>query len=360
VASSSSVGSCRSMAAAAGNKQMFIRDAINIAIDEEIRRDSKVFLLGEEVALYDGAYKVTKNLHSKYGDKRIIDTPITESGFAGLAVGSAMAGLRPICEFMTFNFSMQAIDHVINSAAKSHYMSAGRVRVPIVFRGPNGAAMGVAAQHSQCFGAWFSHCPGLKVVAPFSGDDHKGLLKTAIRDDDPVVYLENELAYGNPCELSDEAMSEDFLIPFGKAKVELEGDHITLVSYSRTVQQCLEAAETLRKEFGVSCEVVNLRSLRPMDTETIVNSIKKTNHLVTVEAAWIQSGIGAEVISRVVESEGFDYLDAPPLRVTMADVPMPYAANLERLVLPHADNIITSVKHVLGIEVNQQIKNHAS
>merc|ERR1712076_48402 len=339
--------------------QMTIRDALNSAIDEEIKRDKNVFLLGEEVAQCDGAYKVTKNLHKTWGDERIIDTPITELGFAGMAVGAAFAGLRPICEFMTFNFSMQAIDQIVNSAAKSHYMSAGEVKCPIVFRGPNGAAVGVAAQHSVCYGAYYSHCPGLKVISPYSGEDYRGLLKSAVRDDDPVVFLENELAYGNPTEISDEALSEDFLIPIGKAKVEREGSDITIVSFSKHVGLCLEAAEALKAETGIEAEVVNLRTLRPMDTETILNSVRKTNHLLTVEGGWPQSGVGAEVITQVVESDAFDYLDANPMRVTQADIPLPYAANLERLAMPQVENILISVKHMLNVEKHPNIKNYA-
>lgn len=326
-----------------------MRDALNAAMDEEIERDPKVFLMGEEVAMYDGAYKVSKNLWRKWGDDRIKDTPITESGFAGIAVGAAMAGLRPICEFMTFNFSMQAIDQVINSAAKTYYMSAGNVPVPIVFRGPNGAAMGVAAQHSQCFAAWYSHCPGLKVVSPYSSEDCKGLLKTAIRDPNPVVCLENEIMYGMGFEMSDEAMSNDFLIPIGKAKIEREGKHITLVGHSKFVGICIDAAKELAG-IGVECEVINLRTLRPMDEETIIKSVMKTHHLITVEGGWPQSGVGAEVCARIIESPAFNYLDAPVLRVTGADVPMPYAKTLEETALPQPFNVIRSVKKSLNIK----------
>merc|ERR1712183_331769 len=265
----------------AASKQLTVRDALNSAIDEELGRDDRVFVMGEEVAHYDGAYKVTRGLWKKYGDKRVIDTPITEMGFAGLAVGAAMNGLRPICEFMTFNFSMQAIDQVINSAAKTFYMSAGAVSVPIVFRGPNGSAAGVAAQHSQCFAAWYGHCPGLKVISPYSAEDCRGLLKAAIRDDNPVVFLEHELLYGKAFEVSDEAMSPDFTIEIGKAKVERRGTDITLVAHSLPVGLCLEAAEQLQEE-GISCEVINLRSIRPLDIDTIEKSVMKTNHLVSV------------------------------------------------------------------------------
>ncbi|KAK6177272.1 hypothetical protein SNE40_015401 [Patella caerulea] len=328
--------------------QMTVRDALNSALEEELKRDERVFLMGEEVAQYDGAYKVSKGLLNKFGEKRIIDTPITEMGFTGLAIGAAMAGLKPIVEFMTFNFSMQAIDQVINSAAKTYYMSAGAVPVNIVFRGPNGAAAGVAAQHSQCFGAWYAHCPGLKVVSPYSSEDAKGLLKAAIRDPNPVVCLENEILYGLPFEMSDEAMGEDFVIPIGKAKIEREGKHVTLVAHTRYVGICLEAAEELAGK-GVECEVVNLRSLRPLDEETIINSVMKTNHLITVEGGWPQYGVGSEISALVSESSAFNYLDAPILRVTGADVPMPYAKTLETNALPQAFNVIKTVKKSLNI-----------
>jgi len=331
--------------ALAANK-LTVRDALNSALKEELERDEKVFILGEEVAQYDGAYKVTKGLWNQFGDKRIIDTPITEMGFAGLAVGAAMAGLRPVCEFMTFNFSMQAIDHVINSAAKSHYMSGGLVKVPIVFRGPNGAALGVAAQHSQDFAPWYSNCPGLKVVSPYNSEDARGLLKAAIRDDDPVVVLENEIMYGTAFDVSDEVMSPDFVIPIGKAKIEREGKHITLISYSKFVGTCLEAAEELKK-LGIEAEVVNLRTIRPLDEETIFKSVKKTNHLITVEGGWPQCCTGSEIVARVMETDAFFYLDAPVMRVTGADVPMPYAHNLETNAMPQVVNIVTTAKKIL-------------
>ncbi|XP_072027307.1 pyruvate dehydrogenase E1 component subunit beta, mitochondrial-like [Amphiura filiformis] len=334
--------SCRSSA------QLTVREALNAAMDEEIGRDERVFLMGEEVALYDGAYKVSRGLYQKYGEDRVKDTPITEMGFAGIAVGSAMAGMRPICEFMTFNFAMQAIDQVINSAAKTFYMSAGGVNVPIVFRGPNGAASGVAAQHSQCFAAWYGSCPGLKVISPYSSEDCKGLLKSAIRDDNPGdCLLENELLYGQAFEMSDEAMKDDFLIPIGKAKVEREGTDVTLVAHSMSVQKALDAAKAMENE-GISCEVINLRTIRPMDEEAILNSVKKTNHLVSIEGGWPQFGVGAEVLAKVMESDAFDYLDAPALRVTGADVPMPYAASLEQASLPQVHNIVASVKKLLN------------
>ncbi|KAM4651065.1 pyruvate dehydrogenase E1 component subunit beta, mitochondrial [Discoglossus pictus] len=328
--------------------QVTVRDALNQALDEEIERDERVFLLGEEVAQYDGAYKVSRGLWKKYGDKRIMDTPISEMGFTGIAVGAAMAGLRPICEFMTFNFSMQAIDQVINSAAKTHYMSAGRVPVPIVFRGPNGASAGVAAQHSQCFAAWYGHCPGLKVVSPWNAEDARGLLKAAIRDDNPVVMLENELMYGVPFELSEEAQSKEFVVPIGKAKVERQGSQITLVSHSRSVGHCLEAANVLAKD-GIDCEVINMRTIRPMDTDTIEASVIKTNHLITVEGGWPQFGVGAEICAKIMEGPAFNYLDAPVVRVTGADVPMPYAKTLEENCIPQVKDIIFAVKKTLNV-----------
>uniref|UniRef100_A0A2K5C4Y3 Pyruvate dehydrogenase E1 component subunit beta n=1 Tax=Aotus nancymaae TaxID=37293 RepID=A0A2K5C4Y3_AOTNA len=310
--------------------QVTVRDAINQGMDEELERDEKVFLLGEEVAQYDGAYKVSRGLWKKYGDKRIIDTPISEMGFAGIAVGAAMAGLRPICEFMTFNFSMQAIDQVINSAAKTYYMS------------------GVAAQHSQCFAAWYGHCPGLKVVSPWNSEDAKGLIKSAIRDNNPVVVLENELMYGVPFEFPSEAQSKDFLVPIGKAKIERQGTHITVVSHSRPVGHCLEAAAVLSKE-GVECEVINMRTIRPMDMETIEASVMKTNHLVTVEGGWPQFGVGAEICARIMEGPAFNFLDAPAVRVTGADVPMPYAKILEDNSIPQVKDIIFAIKKTLNI-----------
>ncbi|KAM5147813.1 pyruvate dehydrogenase E1 component subunit beta, mitochondrial [Mantella aurantiaca] len=328
--------------------QMTVRDALNQALDEELERDEKVFILGEEVAQYDGAYKISRGLWKKYGDKRVMDTPISEMGFAGIAVGAAMAGLRPICEFMTFNFSMQAIDQVINSAAKTYYMSAGLVPVPIVFRGPNGASAGVAAQHSQCFAAWYGHCPGLKVLSPWNAEDAKGLLKAAIRDNNPVVMLENELMYGVAFEMSDEAQSKDFVVPIGKAKIERPGSQITLVAHSRPVGHCIEAANVLAKE-GIDCEVINLRTIRPMDIETIEASVVKTNHLVTIEGGWPQFGVGAEICARIMEGPAFNYLDAPVFRVTGADIPMPYAKILEENCIPQVKDIIFAVKKTLNL-----------
>ncbi|KAK0169040.1 hypothetical protein PV327_002789 [Microctonus hyperodae] len=332
----------------AAAQQMTVRDALNSALDEEMERDERVFIMGEEVALYDGAYKVSRGLWKKYGDKRVIDTPITEAGFAGMAVGSAMGGLKPVCEFMTFNFAMQAIDHIINSAAKTFYMSAGRVNIPIVFRGPNGAASGVGAQHSQCFGAWYAHCPGLKVISPYHSEDSKGLLKAAIRDPDPVVFLENELLYGVQYPMSDEALSKDFVLPIGKAKIERAGNHITLVAHSKAVELALEAANELAGK-GVEAEVINLRSLRPLDTETILKSAVKTHHVVTVEQGWPTCGIGAEICAKIMESETFFHLDAPVIRVTGADVPMPYTKSLEALALPQPHDVVLAVNKVLGI-----------
>ncbi|KAF6031675.1 PDHB [Bugula neritina] len=331
------------------SNMMTVRDALNEALREELKHDDKVFLMGEEVALYDGAYKVSKGLHNEFGDRRVFDTPITEMGFAGVAVGAAMAGLKPVCEFMTWNFAMQAIDQIINSAAKTFYMSAGQVPVPVTFRGPNGAAAGVAAQHSQCFAAWYGSCPGLKVISPYSAEDCKGLLKSAIRDPDPVVFLENEIMYNERMPMSDEAMSDTFLLPIGKAKIERSGSHITLVGHSRFVAVCLSAAETLAGE-GVECEVVNLRTIRPMDEETIIKSVMKTHHLITVEGGWPQSGIGSEICARVIESTAFDYLDAPVQRICGADIPMPYAKSLEDKSLPQAEDVVRAVKRTLNIK----------
>jgi len=325
-----------------------VRDALNSAMEEEIRRDDRVFLMGEEVAQYNGAYKVSKGLFEKLGGKRIIDTPITEMGFAGLAVGAAMAGLRPICEFMTFNFSLQAIDHLVNSAAKTRYMSGGMMHVPIVFRGPNGPAAAVAAQHSQCFAAWYGSVPGMKVVAPYDCEDARGLLKSAIRDDNPVVCLENEIMYGVTFPLSEEAKSPDFLIPIGKAKIMRPGKQVTIVSFSRGVGTSLEAAAILEKQ-GIDCEVINLRTIRPLDRDTILNSVKKTGRLVTVEEGWPQSGVGAEIVAMVTENAAtFDYLDAPPARVTGADVPMPYAKGLEAFAVPKPENVVHVVQKVVS------------
>jgi len=320
-----------------------IRDALRDAMAEEMRRDDKVFLIGEEVAQYQGAYKVSRELLQEFGDQRVVDTPITEHGFAGLGVGAAMAGLKPIVEFMTFNFAMQAIDHIINSAAKTLYMSGGQIRAPIVFRGPNGAASRVGAQHSQDYSAWYAQVPGLKVVAPYDAADAKGLLKAAIRDPNPVVFLEHEMMYGLEFDVPE---IEDYVVPIGKAKVRREGKDVTITAHSRMVGFALQAAEKLAEE-GIECEVVDLRTLRPLDHETIVESVKKTSRLVSAEEGWGPMGVGAEVVARVIE-HAFDYLDAPPLRVHQEDVPLPYAANLEALSLPGVDKIIAAVKQVMA------------
>ena len=319
-----------------------IRDALRDAMAEEMRRDEGVFLIGEEVAQYQGAYKVSRELLQEFGDKRVVDTPITEHGFAGLGVGAAMAGLKPIVEFMTFNFAMQAIDHIINSAAKTLYMSGGQIRAGIVFRGPNGAASRVGAQHSQDYSAWYAQVPGLKVIAPYDAADAKGLLKAAIRDPNPVVFLEHEMMYG----LEFDVPEGDHVLPIGKAKVRREGSDVTITAHSRMVGFALQAAEQLAAE-GISCEVVDLRTLRPLDHETIVESVKKTSRLVSAEEGWGPMGVGAEVVARVIE-HAFDYLDAPPLRVHQEDVPLPYAANLEVLSLPGVDKIVRAVRAVMA------------
>jgi pyruvate dehydrogenase E1 component beta subunit len=323
--------------------EMTVRDALNTAMDEELARDEKVFLMGEEVAKYNGAYKVSKGLFDKYGEKRIWDTPITEMGFTGLCVGAAYHGTKPIVEFMTWNFAMQAIDQIINSAAKQFYMSNGDISVPIVFRGSNGAAAGVAAQHSQCFAAWYGSVPGLKVVVPYDSEDARGLLKAAIRDPNPVVVLENELLYGTSFPVSKEAQQEEFLVPIGKAKTMKFGKDVTIITFSRMVGFSLEAAAELAKE-GIDVEVINLRSIRPLDRDAIVESAKKTGRVVTVEEGWGQHGIGAEVAGVLMETDAFDYLDAPMERVTGADIPMPYAENLEKLAGPQVEDIIAAVK----------------
>jgi pyruvate dehydrogenase E1 component beta subunit len=318
-----------------------VRDALRDAMAEEMRRDETVFVMGEEVAEYQGAYKVTRELLQEFGSRRVVDTPITEYGFAGIGVGAAMGGLKPIVEFMTFNFAMQAIDHIINSAAKTLYMSGGQMRCPIVFRGPNGAASRVGAQHSQDYSSWYAHVPGLKVIAPYDAADAKGLLKAAIRDPNPIVFLEHELMYGESFDVPD---MDDFLIPIGKAKVRREGSDVTIVSHSRMVGRALEAAEILAGE-GISAEVIDLRTLRPLDTDTVIESVKKTNRLVCAEEGWGQHGVGAE-IAAVVTDKAFDYLDAPPARVFQADVPLPYAANLEALSLPGTEDVVEAAKKV--------------
>ena len=327
----------------AGTKmvEVTVRDALRDAMAEEMRRDETVFVMGEEVAEYQGAYKVTRELLQEFGSRRVVDTPITEYGFAGIGVGAAMGGLRPIVEFMTFNFAMQAIDHIINSAAKTLYMSGGQMRCPIVFRGPNGAATRVGAQHSHDYASWYANVPGLKVVAPYDAADAKGLLKAAIRDPNPVVFLEHELMYGTTFEVPD---MDDFVIPIGKAKVRRTGSDVTIVAFSRMVGYALEAAQTLAAQ-GIDAEVIDLRTIRPLDSDTVIASVKKTNRIVCVEEGWGQSGIGAEIAARVV-AEAFDYLDAPPARVFQKDVPLPYAANLEALSLPNANDIVNAAKAV--------------
>jgi pyruvate dehydrogenase E1 component beta subunit len=320
---------------------MTIREALRDAMAEEMRRDPDVFIMGEEVAEYQGAYKVSQGLLQEFGARRVIDTPITEHGFAGVGVGAAMAGLKPIVEFMTFNFAMQAMDQIINSAAKTLYMSGGQMGCSIVFRGPNGAAARVAAQHSQDYSAWYSQIPGLKVVAPFSAADYKGLLKAAIRDPNPVIFLENEMLYGHSGEVP---KLDDYVIPIGKARVVRSGGHVTIISWSNGMSYALKAADELSKE-GIEAEVIDLRTLRPMDTETLVASVKKTGRAVTVEEGWQQNGVGAEIAARLLE-HAFDYLDAPVARVSGKDVPMPYAANLEKLALPSVAEVVEAAKAV--------------
>ena len=318
-----------------------VREALRDAMAEEMRRDGTVFVMGEEVAEYQGAYKITQGLLQEFGARRVVDTPITEHGFAGIGVGAALSGLRPIIEFMTFNFAMQAIDHIINSAAKTLYMSGGQLGCPIVFRGPNGAAARVGAQHSQDYAAWYSNVPGLKVIAPYTAADAKGLLKAAIRDPNPVIFLENEILYGHSFEVP---KLDDFVLPIGKARIARPGKDVTLVSFSIGMTYALKAADELAK-LGIEAEVIDLRTIRPMDVETIVASVKKTGRCVTVEEGWPQSGIGAEIIAQLMD-KAFDYLDAPVLRVTGKDVPMPYAANLEKLALPSVAEVITAVNAV--------------
>jgi pyruvate dehydrogenase E1 component beta subunit len=328
-------------AAAGPTTSTTVREALRDAMAEEMRRDERVFVMGEEVAQYQGAYKVTQGLLDEFGPKRVIDTPITEYGFAGIGSGAAMGGLKPIIEFMTFNFAMQAIDHIINSAAKTNYMSGGQMRCPIVFRGPNGAASRVGAQHSQNYGPWYASVPGLVVIAPYDAADAKGLLKAAIRSDDPVVFLENELLYGQSFDVPD----DEVVLPIGKARTMREGKDVTLVSYSIGVGVALDAAATLAKE-GIEAEVIDLRTLRPLDTQAVLTSLKKTNRLVVVEEGWPTCSIASEIIALCME-QGFDDLDAPVLRVTNEDVPLPYAANLEKLALITADAVVKAAKAVL-------------
>ena len=318
-----------------------VREALRDAMAEEMRLDDDVFIMGEEVAEYQGAYKVTQGLHDEFGDRRVIDTPITEHGFAGLGVGASMAGLKPVVEFMTFNFAMQAIDHIINSAAKTNYMSGGQIRCPIVFRGPNGAASRVGAQHSQNYASWYAHVPGLIVVSPYSAADAKGLLKSAIKNPNPVIFLENEMIYGQSFEVPD---IEDYTVPLGKAKVVRAGSDVTLVTYSIGVKFALAAAEKLAAE-GIEAEIIDLRTLRPLDMETVIKSVQKTNRVVCVEEGWASCSISSEISARLME-DAFDYLDAPVIRVTNADVPMPYAANLEKLAVVTDDQVVTAAKKV--------------
>jgi pyruvate dehydrogenase E1 component subunit beta len=322
-----------------------VRDALRDAMAEEMRRDESVFVMGEEVAEYQGAYKVTRELLQEFGARRVVDTPITEHGFAGLGVGAAFAGLKPIVEFMTFNFAMQAIDQIINSAAKTLYMSGGQMGCPIVFRGPNGAASRVGAQHSQDYSAWYGQIPGLKVVAPYDAADAKGLLKAAIRDPNPVVFLEHELLYGNSFPVPD---LDDHVLPIGRAAIKRSGSDVTLVAHSRMVGFALQAAETLAEQ-GIDAEVIDLRTIRPLDTETVIESVKKTNRIVCCEEGWRFFGVGAE-IAATVTAEAFDYLDAPPARVHQKDVPLPYAANLEAMSLPNADDIVEAARRVCYVD----------
>lgn len=318
-----------------------VRVALRDAMAEEMRRDKDVFVMGEEVAEYQGAYKVTEGLLAEFGDRRVVDTPITEHGFTGLSVGAAMVGLKPVVEFMTFNFAMQAMDQLINSAAKTRYMSGGQIGCSIVFRGPNGAASRVGAQHSQCYASWYAHVPGLKVIAPYSAADAKGLLKSAIRDPNPVIFLENEILYGQNFDVPDD---EDHLVPIGKAAIVREGTDVTITAFSIMVGHALKAAEELAKE-GINAEVIDLRTLRPLDTDTIVESVQKTSRCVSLEEGWPAAGIGSEIAAVIME-KAFDYLDAPVERVTGKDVPLPYAANLEKLALPQVADVIEAVKRV--------------
>lgn len=332
-----------------GQQEMTVRDALNSGLAEELDRDDDVFLMGEEVGQYNGAYKVSKGLLDRFGERRVIDTPITEMGFTGLAVGAAFHGLKPVLEFMTFNFAMQAIDQIINSAAKTYYMSGGIQPCNITFRGPNGAAAGVAAQHSQDYAAWYGSIPGLKVLSPYSAEDYKGLIKASIRDPNPVVFLENEIAYGESFPVSEEVLSSDFVLPIGKAKVEKEGTDITIVGHSRAVKFALEAAEKLKEDYDINAEVINLRSIKPLDVPTIIESLKKTNHLVTIENGFPAFGVGSEICAQIMESEGFDYLDAPVERVTGCEVPTPYAKELEDFAFPDTETILRASRKVLGL-----------
>ncbi|PGH23004.1 hypothetical protein AJ80_02919 [Polytolypa hystricis UAMH7299] len=344
----SSLPQLRRYATPSGVKEVAVRDALNEALAEELQSNEKVFIIGEEVAQYNGAYKVTRGLLDRFGEKRVIDTPITEAGFCGLAVGTALAGLQPVCEFMTFNFAMQAIDQIINSAAKTHYMSGGIQPCNITFRGPNGFAAGVAAQHSQDYSAWYGSIPGLKVVSPWSSEDAKGLLKAAIRDPNPVVFLENELMYNQVFPMSEAAQKDDFVLPIGKAKIERVGKDLTIVSLSRCVGQAMTAAAELKQKYGVEAEVVNLRSVKPLDVETIIKSLQKTGHLMVVESGFPLFGVGSEILAMAMEY-GFDYLQAPAVRVTGAEVPTPYAQKLEDLSFPQLDTIVGQAAKLLRV-----------
>lgn len=330
-------------------KTVTVRQALNEAMDEEMAINKNVVLMGEEVGLYDGAYKISKGLLAKYGEHRVVDLPITEQGFTGMAIGAAMGGLNPICEFMTWNFSLQAIDQIVNSAAKTPYMTDGKQAVPIVFRGPNGAAAGVAAQHSQDLTSWYASVPGLKVISPYNAWDAKGLLKAAIRDGNPIIFLENEIMYGKSFEVDEKEFSSSasFVLPIGKAFIERQGSDLSLISHSKGVGDCLEAAKILQEEDGIDVEVINLRSIRPLDVDTIVQSIRKTNRCVTVESGWPAFGIGAEIGS-VINEHCFDDLDLAPLRITGADCPMPYAKGLEELSTPNVDAIVKKIRHFLS------------
>ncbi|QPG72866.1 pyruvate dehydrogenase E1, beta subunit [Brettanomyces nanus] len=341
--------SIRSMATAAAGKTMTVRDALDNAMEEELDRDPSVFLMGEEVAQYNGAYKISRGLLDKFGPKRIVDTPITEMGFTGLCVGAAFAGLKPVCEFMTMNFAMQAIDQIINSAGKTYYMSGGKLPVNIVFRGPNGAAAGVAAQHSQDYSTWYGAIPGLKVISPYSAEDARGLLKAAIRDPNPVVCLENELLYGQSFPVSEEALSPDFTLPIGKAQILKEGKDLSIISYTRNLNFCLEAADIVRDKYGLNVEIINLRSIKPMDWDTILKSIIKTKHALTVESGFPAFGVGAEICAQVMESSAFDYLDSPIVRVTGCETPTPYAKSLEDFAFPDTPTVVRGIEKVMSL-----------
>ena len=336
---------------ASNPKTITFREALRMAMIEEMKRDPKVFLIGEEVGQYNGAYKVSKGMLDMFGPERVVDTPITEAGFTGIAIGAANMGLRPICEFMNIDFALQSYSQIVNSCAKNLYLTAGEIKSPIVFRGLNGPGVAVSVQHSQCLAAMFTNIPGIIVLSPYSAYDCKGLLKTAIRSDNPVIFLENEIMYGREFEVSDDFFDEDFTIPIGLAKVERPGKHVTITSFSRMVGECIKAADELAKE-GIEAEVINLRSLKPLDRKTIFESVKKTGRLVTVEDGSPQSGIGSEVITAVTESPAFNYLDAPAQRVTAWDIPVPYASEMEAATLPQVHNIIKAVKQTLhGVSI---------